>query len=239
MPRPFAASSARRAFTLIELLTVIAIIGVLAAILIPTIGKVRESARTSQCLSNQRQIALAFGLYAGENKGYLPRAGISPENTIQTWMISIKNYLPTRGNVIIDKVYHCPAAPQPPEGYANSVFHYSASFALEAGNSATTSTGTSGNGPRTLTSIVNPARTILLVDGAVDPTTYRANSSRTYTNVDDDFNRGGPDADGFLAVSFRHGDSMNAAFVDGHVAKIPWSKRREAIPDIYAWNGKQ
>lgn len=48
------------AFTLIELLTVIAIIGILAAILIPVVGAVRESARNAQCVSNLRQIGMAF-----------------------------------------------------------------------------------------------------------------------------------------------------------------------------------
>lgn len=62
----------RGAFTLIELLTVIAIIGILASILIPVVGKVRESARQAVCTSNVRQLAMAMILYTGENNGYLP-----------------------------------------------------------------------------------------------------------------------------------------------------------------------
>lgn len=67
------------AFTLIELLTVIAIIGILAAILVPTVGKVRESARNSQSLSNLRQFGVANQLYAQENKGIsVPGKGPNP-----------------------------------------------------------------------------------------------------------------------------------------------------------------
>jgi prepilin-type N-terminal cleavage/methylation domain-containing protein/prepilin-type processing-associated H-X9-DG protein len=54
------------AFTLIELLVVIAIIAILAAILFPVFAQARERARGISCLSNQKQIALAVVMYAGD-----------------------------------------------------------------------------------------------------------------------------------------------------------------------------
>jgi prepilin-type N-terminal cleavage/methylation domain-containing protein/prepilin-type processing-associated H-X9-DG protein len=73
MRYPFVFRAAtRRAFTLIELLTVIAIIGILAAIIIPTVGKVRETARASQCVSNFRQIGMGIQLYTQDNQQRLP-----------------------------------------------------------------------------------------------------------------------------------------------------------------------
>jgi len=56
--------SARSGFTLIELLVVIAIIAILAAILFPVFAQAREKARSTTCLSNCRQIGLAFQMYA-------------------------------------------------------------------------------------------------------------------------------------------------------------------------------
>jgi prepilin-type N-terminal cleavage/methylation domain-containing protein/prepilin-type processing-associated H-X9-DG protein len=64
----------QRGFTLVELLVVIAIIAVLAAILFPVFSQAREKARQATCLSNQRQLAAAILLYAGDRDEYLPEA---------------------------------------------------------------------------------------------------------------------------------------------------------------------
>jgi prepilin-type N-terminal cleavage/methylation domain-containing protein/prepilin-type processing-associated H-X9-DG protein len=64
--------SLKHGFTLIELLTVIAIISILAAILIPVVGKMRQKAGTTETLSNLRQVYGAFTLYANENNQQLP-----------------------------------------------------------------------------------------------------------------------------------------------------------------------
>jgi len=56
-----------KGFTLIELLVVIAIIAILAAILFPVFAKVREKARQTSCLSNEKQLGLGFLQYAQDN----------------------------------------------------------------------------------------------------------------------------------------------------------------------------
>lgn len=70
IPRP--AQSTRGAFTLIELLVVIAIIALLIGILLPALGKARESGRNVKCQSNMRGIGQALLAYANEYRGLFP-----------------------------------------------------------------------------------------------------------------------------------------------------------------------
>jgi prepilin-type N-terminal cleavage/methylation domain-containing protein/prepilin-type processing-associated H-X9-DG protein len=58
-----------RAFTLIELLVVIAIIAILAALLLPALAKAKDSAKSAQCQSNQRQLLIAAISYTGDSRG--------------------------------------------------------------------------------------------------------------------------------------------------------------------------
>lgn len=66
-----------RAFTLIELLVVISIITLLIAILLPSLGRARQQARSAVCLSNLRSIGVSLYAYANENRDRMPGAGLA------------------------------------------------------------------------------------------------------------------------------------------------------------------
>lgn len=111
-----------RAFTLIELLTVIAIIGILAAIIIPTVGKVRETAKAARCLSNVREISRALFMYADDNKGALPHPSLAGQfgpGVGQAWWFGIDRYFQNASNPTLTRtqdISRCPSDDTAPSG---------------------------------------------------------------------------------------------------------------------------
>lgn len=101
------------AFSLIELLTVIAIIGILAAILIPVVGRVRANARNSTCLSNLRQIGVGCLMYANDHRGLLPVHGpsaLTPANEKgANWQEKITPYMSLDRDTVRSR-FSCPEA---------------------------------------------------------------------------------------------------------------------------------
>ena len=94
----------RLGFTLVELMVVIAIIGILAAILLPALAKSRERVQAIVCVDNTKQLTLAWQLYADEHDGILPynigmkgsslRTNLNWVNNVMTWDLSPDNTNP-------------------------------------------------------------------------------------------------------------------------------------------------
>lgn len=66
------AASSKTAFTLVELLVVIAVIGILAALLLPVLASAKEKARRTQCLNNLKQFNLGLIMYGNDNHDQMP-----------------------------------------------------------------------------------------------------------------------------------------------------------------------
>jgi prepilin-type N-terminal cleavage/methylation domain-containing protein/prepilin-type processing-associated H-X9-DG protein len=95
-------------FTLTELLAVIAIVGVLAAILIPVVLRVRESSRSAACQSNLRQLGAAFLLYQADHKQSAPPTYTS--SNMSFWSHYLLGTVPGGGTNYLGVVPACPSA---------------------------------------------------------------------------------------------------------------------------------
>ncbi len=220
-----APSSKRRGFTLIELLAAVAIIGVLAGLVLAALGKSREAARASQCLSNVRQIGGLFTLYAADNKGLLPHtAGGQLPGDGAGWSYALARYFITETqrsrfqNIGLTRPnttrppapYYCPAAntflKQNPDPQREM-----ASYAAN-GHVLNPSSGTLLLENRTrLANIRNPAQTYLVTD--LDGRDFISSRPGYFEN-------GGHNP----AAKDRHAGKLNMLFVDGSVRALEFAK---------------
>ncbi|EIQ00525.1 prepilin-type N-terminal cleavage/methylation domain-containing protein [Opitutaceae bacterium TAV1] len=218
-----------RAFTLIELLTVIAIIGILAAILIPTVGTVRKAANETKSLSNLRQIALAMNVYADESKGVFPAAYSLIEGRETIWTTTLVPYLGLPGRVYSasQSIYASPLAQIPVRDSSQDSGVMPCTYSLHG---LLCPDVTDGRKPLPRDQVERPARVIL-----VGESTQRSNN--TYSNASfsnpsvwrtkdttealDALIPTDTDEDGTGgALRYRGRSGAPVAFVDGHVQSL-------------------
>jgi prepilin-type N-terminal cleavage/methylation domain-containing protein/prepilin-type processing-associated H-X9-DG protein len=239
--RPFPRA---RAFTLIELLVVIAIIAILAALLLPALSAAKQMAWQASCLSNHKQLALAWSIYKDDNNGFLViddpitggttpgGSGLAATNA-PSWVYGDMTTADATNATLIQMgllygalnsvgVFHCPAD-QLATGQFTHLRSYSMQPQLAFYQDGQPLTPTPGFPPMYSENQIHetpPASTIVFVDeSAVTINDGYFAVPLTGTKWGTDF------------PAYWHGHGCNFSFADGHAEHWRWQDPRTASPN--------
>ena len=195
-------------FTLLELMVVIAIIGVLVTMLLPSLQKARQEAERAVCTSNLKQTAVAMVVYSVENNDFAPyNAGLNNPNIPRVSWIQ-RMYPDYLGDHLAT---HCPSANTPPDWYNTSTLlwtNLAANQQIVGTNNASTNGGAGHPQEASFSSVRTPTKTSLLLDGY--------NGHLAHTNYYFQDNPGYLFGEGRKYIA-RHRSRANVMYMDIHV----------------------
>lgn len=255
----------RKGFTLIELLVVVAIIALLMAILLPSLGKARDQAKTSMCLSNLKGLATAVNVYAAEfggsmvpwaaNKGTLSSGSYAGARPYWDYLL-FRSFAGGEFNEAVDaassvraRLFLCPAVTV---FSGNPAVPQWRNYNVNAYVSGSDTTGTNRNiEPYKLSAVSNPAKVCMFSErGQAWPLNDKTQTSGV-ENRSGLTSRRGLDlpeinhavlaAGGFQTANTRFArvtGFINSAMMDGHAESIRWSRlvgNDTEIPANFTW----
>lgn len=207
-------------FTLLELLSTVAIISVLAALLIPGTNAMIERGNQTRCAANMRQVLHALRDYANDNNNKFPAVS-EANNGTKRWTRDdrLATYLPERTNPKgwENIVFVCPSATWNGNKGQNLRKTYAATSAMfgrsKAINSGNETLGTDNDMEREVVTIKQPSQTPIIVEGKLS--SQSAGSSVNWTAAKADIDQGDPLKTAY--ISFHHNKKTNVGMVDGSV----------------------
>jgi prepilin-type N-terminal cleavage/methylation domain-containing protein/prepilin-type processing-associated H-X9-DG protein len=236
-------------FTLIELLVVIAIILILAAILFPVFSSAREGARRVVCVSNERQLGVAFSLYLQDSDDYYPYSYSETDVAENFWPTALapynKAYNPVLGGGILD----CPDSGSTDQSYATNP--------QLVGLFGTPSQGANFfQAVTSETTVSDPTSIVLLGDSIIDKSAailglnygrsameysyphpallYNHTNDNTWTV---DWGISGTDGNNNKQISWLHQNGANFCYVDGHTKWTKFGRLTDSNWDVRCMPG--
>lgn len=205
-------SSRPAGFTVVELLAILAILTVLAALVLPALARAQERSRTVSCLGHMKKIGQALLLHAQDRGGQFPRSSHSAGANRETaWATSIAPYLGAKEGEAtaawVNREFRCPAntnASPTAYSYGLNVF-----FELQPGDSYV---GRPATWRRTM-QVPSPGRTILLAEVATASAGMTADHFMCHQWSSTAAARN-------AVAGERHSGGSHYLFVDGHVESM-------------------
>ena len=213
-----------RAFTLIELLIVVAIIAILAAMLLPALNTARSKAYSIKCISNMRQIGLGISQYVTDYKEYFPTSDASPHWTKKTASY-VQGKVPASGAEWRKSIYTCPADRHLPKCSGVNEVHISYGYSTFFAHHRT-SGGMTYEWPVKLPVITRPSENLLalccefLRNNPVTDEQLDANGHYVATRLE--------------GSSWHSASKSNVLMVDGGVRQVPYLLLSD---NTKQWNG--